>query len=442
MVVSNTVLKVNIKAQGESLVWLFGDPTIEESEAERLFPRITDRVYGPNLTFVCTRLTKKSLFLSTTSAWSSEDEFERKGITLSQGLLINGDLSHPDHRADVCNSLAILLRIHRTRYHTLGELLEHLAAQGNVAEARKIAAETYDSLSNADSGCATQPVQPLAGHLKAMLDKQNIRLRVDTKFPWSEELGFFVLMWLQFLSENVHSVAGGQLISSGSYDHISTSQEVPGFRYIDLNQLLTPRVKTESTLTSPVGGESEWRDTSLRKVLWSKLSLLNTLLFLAVLILCLCTYFMLQQKELLRKIETITDVIGQTRKNAPVEAQENTLSPEKPQAADLSQEDVTLKQTIAKMYAADPTTRGNAILQLKQDKTSHERMVPLAIRYALENPKDPNGVENTFLVLQKCDPKILKKNKDEVARFLDLVKKIDGSKATAADRMKTLINQP
>jgi len=150
---------------------------------------------------------------------------------------------------------------------------------------------------------------------------------------------------------------------------------------------------------------------------------------------------MYQQRQILNKLDMVVGEPKQVSKSAtPVSNKPSSLSTSTP-TPPAEQEDPALKQTIAQLYDVDKNVRLGAIGNLMRDKSSHEKLVPIAIKYALDHPKDKNGLINTFLVFQKCDPQILKRNRDGVTGFLELLSK--GSHTPpGANRMRVLVSAP
>jgi hypothetical protein len=151
----------------------------------------------------------KLLLLTTTSIWDSKDEFDRTGITLSQGILLEESMTGFEKVLEIYNSFEDLTKFHKIRYQDLGSLLQYLATQGTDNDARKLAYEIFISLSDNKAESSFQPFRYLVEYLQSVLQRQNAKLRVSTKFPWSEKLGFFALIGLQATMNNIRSIAGG-----------------------------------------------------------------------------------------------------------------------------------------------------------------------------------------------------------------------------------------
>jgi hypothetical protein len=438
MVLPNTVLKLNLKGRGESLVWHRPTPIIDDRQVDAFFPQTVSDLYGPNVGLSSARISRDLLFLTTTSTWNLKDEYGRKGIALSQGILINSDPSEPSSLGDICGSFEVLLKIHRVRYETLSEVLEYLATQGNVSDAQKLVVEISHSFDQVKGECDSDLITSLVMHLESNLGRSTKKLRVDVSFPWSEDLGFFSLLGLQIISENIRSIGGGKLVTFDGYQHISTAQAIPGFEYVDLNghlASLAPRVDIASSMQDK--GGLRLQISKLRIYL----SAVNTPLVLAVVVLCVGAYLMYQQRQILNKLDMVVGEPKQVSKSATPVSNKPSSLPTNTSTAPAEQEDSVLRQTIAQLYDVDKNVRLGAIGKLVRDKSSHEKLVPIAIKYALDHPTDQNGLVNTFLVFQKCDPKILKSNRDGINSFLELLSKSNPN-APGANRMKVLVSEP
>jgi hypothetical protein len=437
MVLSNTVLKLNLKGRGESLVWHNPLPIIEEGKVDAYFPQTADDLCGPNVGLSSERISQNLFFLTTTSRWNLKDEFNRRGIALSQGILLGTNQGEPTSLADVCNSFDVLLKIHRTRYDTLTEALEYLAKEGDASDAQKLVMEISSSFDHVNGECDMSLITSLVRHLKSRVGRTPKGMRVDMNFPWSEDLGFFSLLGLQVLSEDIKSIGGGKLRMFDRYQHISTPQEVPGFEYVDLNKQLTPlKSFVDITSSSQDKGGKRMVINRLRRCL----AVVNTPLFCVFLILSVGAILIYQQRMFFRKLDTLAGNSGQTSKlnsNSNTSSSRSTDAP----SSHSEQEDPALKQTIPQLYDRVQSVRVNAISKLIQDKSSHEKLVPIAIKYANDHPTDKNGLINTFFVFQKCDPQILKKNRDEIIGFLELLSKSNPN-TPGVSRMKAEISKP
>lgn len=99
-----------------------------------------------------------------------------------------------------------------------------------------------------------------------------------------------------------------------------------------------------------------------------------------------------------------------------------------------------LLQTIARMFSPNGETRNNAIIQLRNDTSLHEEMIPLALQYAKQNQTNNEGVENTLMVFQRVEPATLKKHRDAILNFIEEVKNKDDKIAAAAEKVRSLVN--
>jgi hypothetical protein len=438
MVLSNTVLKLNLKGRGESLVWHRPTPIIDDRQVDAFFPQTVSDLYGPNVGLSSARISRDLLFLTTTSTWNLKDEYGRKGIALSQGILINTDPREPSSLGDICSSFEVLLKIHRVRYQTLSEVLQYLAKQGNASEAQRLVVEISNSLDQVMGDCDSKLITSLAMYLKSNLGSFSKGLRVDVNFPWSEDLGFFSLLGLQVLSEDILSIGGGKLVTFEGYQHISTPQAIPGFEYVDLNghlASLVPPVHIDSSKQHRDG--QRMRMSRLRNYLYA----VNTPLLLAIVVLCVGAYLMYQQRQILNKLDRVVGEPKQLSNPANPVSNKSSSPPTDVSTARADQEDPVLRQTIAQLYDVDKNVRLGAIGKLMRDKSSHEKLVPIAIKYALDHPNDKNGLINTFLVFQKCDPQILKTHRDGIKSLLELLSKSNPN-ASGANRMKVLVSEP
>lgn len=165
----------------------------------------------------------------------------------------------------------------------------------------------------------------------------------------------------------------------------------------------------------------------------------NTPLFSTFLILCLGISFLIQQRQLINKLDAIAGNPQQETKAPPSASENRPPSPNNIIVSSTPQRDPLLLQTISQLYAGDRKVRINAISKLSQDKQSHEMIVPLAIEYALTHPGDNNGIGNTLVILQKCDPSILRRNKDQVARFIEMIRTNNSQLKPDAERLGALI---
>jgi hypothetical protein len=426
MIITNTVLKLNIKDYGDSLVWLYPHGSIQDRKVEDCFPHINAKHYGPNIAFTGNRISTKSLLLTTTSVWDSTDEFGRKGITLSQGILLEDNITGTG-TSDIYIAFEALIRFHKVRYKDLQSLLQYVATQGTAEDSRKLAEEIFTSLGESKAGINFQQFQFLSEYLQSVLQHHHTKIRVSTKFPWSEELGFFSLIGLQATVNDVRSIAGGDIASFEDYQHISVSHDVPGYQYVDLNQRLSSQIEGNNSSENllfqdgrtldKLGGDSNnfWHKTIEKAFYIANMPITSTFL-----ILCLGAF-------LIWSFSRNNNESGSIPANPSriVEHATPTPSPSATPVLSLTGDTSALDETIAQLYAANKKTRQMALSKLTQDTSSHEVMVPRALTYALNHQDQINGLRNTNAILKRCNPSLLEKNKDAYEKFLTLINNIE-----------------
>jgi hypothetical protein len=438
--ITNIVLKLNLKDDGYSLVWLYPDDSLKNTDVEIYFPKIEDNIFGPNLGFTSERISHETIYIATTSRWNLKDEFGRKGLSLSQGIVINTNPTDPQLMSRVCSASSILLKIHKTRYKTLGELIGILAASGNESEARRIAIETFNSI-NQGSDDYDPLFMDFVNHLKDELDHEKTRLRVYTDFPWSEEVGFLSLIGLQVASRDINSVGGGYLGSFNRFQHISTSQEVPGFKFADLSRVVSPRPNEKGFRPTQQSNELVMPDNT-----WYRVVVIGTL-FSIIVTFCFGLYLVLINRRILKSLEGRTIVAKPEDADDPLKKQTQALPADNQQGRISTnpapvQDDQALLQTIAKMYSMDRQERLSAMRELIQNHKSDERVVPIALDYAEENKANTDGIENTFLIIQNYSRGILKKYKAQSINFLELVKSSIPKRRNDAERLRISLIGP
>lgn len=446
MTISNTVLKLNVKGLGDSLVWLNPQDGIGESEIERCFPHVDAKVYGSNVAFTGTRISAKYLFLTTTSVWELKDEFGRQGLTLYQGILFENIQTGVDATSDVHRHFEALTRLHKVRYQDIQSLLQYLATQGSLDDARKLAGEIFNSLTDTKYGNDFRLPLSLTERLRAVIRDGGTRLRVNTKFPFAEELGFFSLIGLLATTSNVRSVAGGELTSFEPYQHIATPREIPGYQYVDLNLLLAGLTTGDishgsSSSQSSVGGEGS--RGVYRRAVDRALEVANMPLTSTVLILCLGIFLVAKLGGNQNKATSPEESAGQLV-NQPTSTPSPSPSPSPPAQTVVAStgNSAVLDETIALLYDSNKKNRQKAFSNLAQDKASQDVMVPRLLAYALSHPDQANGLNNTREILKLCDQAILDKNQDAYNKFLTLINNVQVASGGGGQRKKRRRAQP
>ena len=77
---------------------------------------------------------------------------------------------------------------------------------------------------------------------------------------------------------------------------------------------------------------------------------------------------------------------------------------------------------VNEMFAADKPTRIAATTRLIIDKKQDRAAVRMSVKTALANPQNKSGVINTLVYLENVAPPILKENKVEIEKLLDVAK--------------------
>lgn len=436
----NTFVKINLKSSGYGFVWQHDNPNLD---VDQYLPKTFKNLTGPNLAFSSTRISTNTFFLATISRWRINDEYDRKGIILAQGYLLEANGDDSSQTVALCQNILGLLRVHEFSFHYLGEWLEHLARNGNESEAKSLIDKT-EKLSNIElDGTTSELINELASYIqKEQSQSPDDRFRIYTEFPWPPELGFCALVGSQVSSPIVKSVGGGHLSSLQTYQHISTSQENAGFKYIDLNRVLSSKDSSRGFMCTTN------REMDMNKSGWDKL-LAFTPIVSTIILSCLGLYFIYSfnsnQRSVVQALNSIAERLPQNDVTKAVDQGKKPVPSIQPQqepapANQQSQsEDLPLLQNIAKLYDANWKVRNSMIVQLQRDQSSHERLIPLAIKYGKQNQANDNGIENTCRVFQKINPEILKSHRGEVVDFIDTVKNKNEVIKREANKVSLLI---
>lgn len=95
---------------------------------------------------------------------------------------------------------------------------------------------------------------------------------------------------------------------------------------------------------------------------------------------------------------------------------------------------------INEMFAADKPTRIAATTRLIIDKKQDRAAVRLSVKTALANPQNKSGVINTLVYLENVAPPILKENKVEIEKLLDVAKENGPQTADHIKKVRELLS--
>ena len=87
-----------------------------------------------------------------------------------------------------------------------------------------------------------------------------------------------------------------------------------------------------------------------------------------------------------------------------------------------SNTNATNVRQVNEMFAADRSTRIAATTRLIIDKKQDPAAVRMSVKAALADPRNKSGVINTLVYLENVPPSILKQNKAEIEKLLDVAK--------------------
>ncbi len=446
---NNIVLKVNLSGSGYSFVWR--EKPSFEMDVDGYLPKAPANVTGPNLAVCSTRLSTNSLFLGTVSRWGIGDEFDRKGLILSQGHLV--DLEANGSAIEVCEYLLGLMRTHELYFDELGETLEYLAKHGKRNDAEDLIGKIEKTAKMELDTPTSDLINHLTVRLKTETKESNNAICVHTALPWSANLGLCALIGLQVASPDVKSVGGGRLAFPERYQLISSPIMHSGFRYVDLNRALTsnsdlsvfapalPKLNSVNgkTLDEKANGRKGNHD--------SKTKLIVGLLLSTMIMTCATIFFgyrNIQQRGKLVALGNTTDRLP-TGSNSGVREQGMKAKPspstnEPPTDQQTQAEDARLLGLIASLYDSNRATRISAITQLERERPLQDRIISLAVQYAREHQTNEDGIENTLIVLKNIRPETLVQHQQEIKNFIDEIQTRQTQKPNIPTYANTLLS--
>ncbi|MBI4811440.1 MAG: OmpA family protein [Ignavibacteriales bacterium] len=243
MIKLNTVLNILVKDRGYTYHWQKSEPTLPDDEIDNIFRKIDNPTYGFNTGFCSAHIAHDLFLLITTSKWDIRDEFNRVGVSLSEGILIRNDFSNPQHLLILFENFVSLLRSHRIGYTSLRYSLEYIAQKGEKKQVNDLLSTLTQFSDFQLDNTTTRLLQPLSCFLDTLSLDRIESYRVFSTYPWNEDLCLYFLLGLQLKMPFPSLLGGGYLTSYNEFNHISSSTKVDGFKDLDIGTILQDSLK-------------------------------------------------------------------------------------------------------------------------------------------------------------------------------------------------------